>query len=402
MKLQTARALIAIEVDPTRSLPRLAPLDRENAEKLGDAVAEDWQKMLPQAAECALVMAGAVYDQTQVLSPGFPLYRTLTELYEGQLQGEFEPAFMALGAADGAMPRPQLQPALERLTGPMLIVPLAVVGPESKVIELARAMEETLVANGQVSANTALALNATFGFDLVHAQYLTTNDLAAMLSLQLSNVGLPELWDLLEGALYAPDEPLWIETEAGGQLALIEGHAEALFQSFDQWAAGPGKTHDDEELAHRYASYLRTQRQVTVTLNAHGVPVRVFPLEQPVENLAAWTELRSSLKPADESDPVWVEVAVDGPRDGPLQITQHSVPELGSVAITLQWSDAAGNVHRRENHYPLLPAGVKSLMSRVQALEVDERCYSYPGCIVFDQEQRVLVPDPDGAPPNWH
>lgn len=392
-------ALLAIEIDPTAKKPSLAPLSREQGQQLGDVVSADLAQMMPEVRSLGMALAAAVYDQTQILSPGFPVHGALAELYRESQGSAFQPYCLALGAAKGKMPKDDLDPALNRLSGPLLIVPWVLTGPAEQITAASQELEQVLVGRGQASAATALAVNELFGFNLVHAQYLTTNDLSAMLSLQFANVGLPELWDLLEAALYAPDEDRWTVTDCGSRVAYLNNHVEVLFQPFDAWAAAADPSLDSETLASQYAACLRSQRQITVTLNAHGVPVRVIPVWEMPDSLQSWRKNRPQRAPQAMH---WHHVTLDGPTEGPVQITQHTDPELGSVAFTVAWQDAAGELTRIEHHYPLVPQGVAPLMNQMQQMGDGERCLSYPGKLVIDAERRTLTVDPDALAPNWH
>lgn len=392
-------ALLAIEIDPTDHMPQLAPLSREQGQQLGDAITADLAQLMPEIRSLGIALSAAVYDQTQILAPGFPVYSALADIYRESIGSAFQPYCLALGAADGKMPKKDLDPALNRLTGPLLIVPWVLVGPADQISAASQELEQVLVGNGQATAATALKINELFDMKLVHAQYLTSNDLAAMLSLQFQNVGLPELWELLETALYAPAESLWTVTECGSRVAYLDGHVEVLFQPFDAWAKTADPKLDAASLAGQYAACLRSQRQITVTLNAHGVPVRVLPVLEMPDSLDSWLKVRPPRQP---QAMVWHHVAVDGPDEGPLQITQHTDPDLGSVAYTVAWQDAAGQITRMEHHYPLVPQGVAPLMDQMQQIGEGERCFSYPGRLVVDEERRSLAIDPDALAPNWH
>ncbi len=392
-------ALLAIEIDPTEQMPNLAPLSREQGQILIDAITADLAQMMPEVRSLGLALSAALYDQTQILSPGFPVHTALADIYQESQGSAFQPYCLALGAAEGKMPKAALDPALNRLTGPLLIVPWVLTGPSEEIHAASQELEQVLVGSGQASAATALALNELFGFNLVHAQYLTTNDLSAMLSLQFSNVGLPELWDLLESALYAPDEDRWTVTDCGSRVAYLNNHVEVLFQPFDAWAESADASLDPETLASQYASCLRSQRQITVTLNAHGVPVRVIPVWHMPDSMESWRASRKDTKPQAMH---WHHVALEGPADGPVQITQHTDPELGSIAFTVAWQGADGNLNRIEHHYPLVPEGVAPLMNQMQQMGDGERCLSYPGKLVIDGQQRQLTVDPDALAPNWH
>ncbi|MEM9530806.1 MAG: hypothetical protein AAGA23_07790 [Pseudomonadota bacterium] len=392
--------MIAIEIDPTVSLPERQLLPRNGAQKLSDSLSADLNNLIPGIQHLGLGLSAALYDQTQILSPGFVVHETLRELYAESQGSAFQPLRMALGAHEGSLPREELAPVTERLTGPLLIIPWVLTGPEELIAQAATELEKTLVEQGQVSPQTALVLNELFGMTAVHAQYLTLNDLAAMLSLQFTNVGLPELWELLDAALFDADSARFTQTDCGSRVAYLNGRVDVLFQPFDAWSATADPNLEPSELAARYAACLRSQRQITVTLAAHGVAVRVIPRLELPDSLEQWAAQRSEVP--EEQALTWHHIAIDGPAEGPMQITQHADPDLGSVAFSVGWEDSQGKLTRLEHHYPLVPQGVVALMNRMQDLGEGERAFSYPGCIVVDPETRGLTVDPDASAASWH
>ena len=127
-----------------------------------------------------------------------------------------------------------------------------------------------------------------------------------------------------------------------------------------------------------------------MTLAAHGLKVSVHPIfGAPPEGLEPWLQACSS--PATRR---FVEIAVDGPREGPVLITEHATDELGTVAFTVEWGDSE-SIRRRENHYPVRADGVVDCLKRLETLEGGERTFAYPGCIACDPVGRRLTSDPD-------
>ena len=71
-------ALIAIECEHP-GLPPRTVVDRDTSSALADALAHDLASHLPEIRELDFVMVGAVYDQAQLLRPGWPLHAALGE-----------------------------------------------------------------------------------------------------------------------------------------------------------------------------------------------------------------------------------------------------------------------------------------------------------------------------------
>ena len=73
--------LVGIETDPTRyhgeHASRPALLERVAAEQILAHIAADLTAMFPAISRCSLSMAGALFDQTQILRPRLPVYSAL-------------------------------------------------------------------------------------------------------------------------------------------------------------------------------------------------------------------------------------------------------------------------------------------------------------------------------------
>ncbi|MCB1779834.1 MAG: hypothetical protein KDJ34_07030, partial [Candidatus Competibacteraceae bacterium] len=86
--------LLAIELDPQRAdftgIPP-EPLSVAAASALAGHLAKDLSRILDGIEHLGLVLPGALYDQTEILQPGFPLIRALADIYRGSLRGGFTP-----------------------------------------------------------------------------------------------------------------------------------------------------------------------------------------------------------------------------------------------------------------------------------------------------------------------
>jgi hypothetical protein len=248
------------------------------------------------------------------------------------------------------------------------LLPLLVSGPEPAITMLAEDMEHRFLAEGQLSAHSALGLESAFGIGVAHARFMTLNDLLALLNLQLAHIGLQPLWDLLDAALSA-GEPASV-VGAHGQVFEWDGQVvRCQFETFDAFARR--EPADARELPDRYAQWVRGYRQCLLSLRAHQVPYTQHlpghdtPLEGSfvVENVP-WAAAREA-----------------------CCVTEHSLPQLGVIAVSVVAGD------QLLNFYPLAPEGLNDLHRHIR--ERDWACsgFAYPGQLVFDSELRCLAPD---------
>jgi len=369
--------LVGIETDPTRyhgeNASRPALLDRTAAEQVLAHIAADLTSMFPAINRCALSMAGALFDQTQVLRPQLPVFNALKSLQQSANPGDdFQPRLLSIGASNGQMPLPDLQPFENIPLGLLQILPILVSGPTEDVDGLAQEMEHRFIESGQLSAHSAKGLEAHFKVSVNHARFMTITDLNALLHLQLKHYGFLPLWELLDAAMTPPAAALEVNTEGGLKFKWQDGAVHSYFESFDWWAkygGGVGKPANDQQLQAAYAEWTQEYRRYLTMLTAHGVKV---------------CQHLPGLEDAELKDSFLLEESTVIPGAAALPVTEHSAIELGTIAVTV----VSGN--RQMNFYPLQPNGLNDLHRFIR-----EQGYSgdvaYPGCICYDESSRQLI-----------
>jgi hypothetical protein len=375
------RILIAIETDATRyygaraSRPRL--LEAGDAEQLLAHVAADLNALLPGISGCSLIAAGALFDQTQVLQPQFPVFSALESVAAGRDSDAFKTGLISIGARDGRMPLAALQPLDTIPLGLLQLLPVLVHGPAGLVAELGDEMEYRFLEEGQLSAHSAAWLEPAFGITVNHARLMTLTDLNAMLRLQLEHFGVLPLWELLDAALTGREEPFSATTGSGQVLEWKNGAVHIPYETFDYWASRGGGSQtatDRQALAEGYGALTRENRQYLTTLKSHGVEVR-FHLpgdDQPLQGT------------------YFAETSAGRPAEGDAAITEHSHAELGTIAITVAGED------RLENYYPLSPQGLNDVHSELRRRVAGGHTVAFPGSILYDEKTRRLIPDSHG------
>jgi len=369
--------LVGIETDPTRyhgeNASRPVLLDRVAAEQILAHIATDLSGMFPAISHCSLTMAGALFDQTQLLRPQLPLYAALETLQKSANPGDdFQPRLLSVGASEGQMPLQELQPFDNIPLGLLQILPVLVSGPAEHTDLLAVEMEHRFFDTGQLSAHSAKGLESHFKISVNHARFMTITDLNAMLHLQLKHYGFLPLWELLDAAITSPENTLEVDTPGGLKFKWRDGAVHSFFESFDWWAqygSGADKPASDQQLQESYANWTREYRRYLTMLVAHGI--RVCQHLPGLED----TELKDSFL---------LEESTMSPGQSALPVTEHSAADLGTVAVTVVSGD------RQMNFYPLQASGLTDLHQFIR-----EQGYSgdvaYPGCIYYDENSRQLI-----------
>ena len=380
------RILLAIETDPTRyygaNASRPTLLGVSESEQLLAHIAADLKSFLPEISNCSLIAAGALFDQTQILKPSFPVFSALEAVSTNDNAENFKPGLVSIGASNGKMPHDDLQPLPDIPLSLLQLLPVIVHGPADRVEQLGQAMEYRFMEEGQVSAHSAAWLETAFGVSVNHARMMTLTDLSAMLRMQLDHFGFLPIWELLDAALSERPGPLLIRTQSGQEFEWKNGAVHTNYETFDSWASrGAGVEIDAarQALSAAYGDWTREFRQYLTTLQAHGLDFnfRLAANSLPLEG--TFYKEQSSASPS----------ATDS------TITEHSYSELGTIAVT------ASNGDRVENYYPLCPQGLNDIQAYLRKHVAGVHTVAFPGTILYDENTRGLIPDTGNtaAPP---
>lgn len=374
------RFLVALETDATKfygaNATRPELLGSSDSEQLLAHLAADLKTLLPQISGCSLITVGALYDQTQVLRPTYPVFSALESTPTHKRPGPFEPRLVSIPAQNGVMPDHELQPLQDIPLGPLQLLPVVVHGSCERVSELGQLMEYRFLEEGQVSAHSAAWMESAFSISVNHARFMTLTDLNAMLRLQLEHFGFLPMWELLDAALGEQSGQTQVISALGHSYEWRDSAVWTCFETFDHWSGiGAGATVDAgrQGLAAAYGDWTRETRQFLTTLNAHGLDVRFTSPEEGIS--LTGTFLRQYAGPV--------------PFEDGATITEHSYAELGTVAVT---TCSADQVH---HYYPINPGGLNDIHSHIRKTVPGVHTVAFPGTILYDEKTRRLVPDRD-------
>ena len=373
------RILVAIETDATRyygpEAIRPAVLDRSDTEQLLAHLATDLQALFPSISNCSLIVPGAVYDQTQVLRPSYPVFEALEASSVAQRAEEFRPGMVSICASDGKMPVEALEPLNDIPLGLLQLLPLVIHGPEDEVSRLGQEMEYRFLEEGQLSAHSAKWLEAAFGVSINHGRFMTLTDLNAMLRMQLEHFGFLPMWELLDAALNEPDKEFQVESPSGKSFTWRDQAVHTRFETFDFWAqkgGGKGMAATRLMLAENYGDWTREVRQYLTTLAAHGIELKFHLPDLEQEEL---------------TESFLVEISENSPPPDATTVTEHSYNEMGTIAVTLVKNE------RQVNYYPISPLGLNDIHNAIRDQVPHGHTVAYPGTILYHEAKRQLIPE---------
>lgn len=369
--------LLGIKTDPTRyhgeNASRPALLGDDAAQQLLTGVAADLKVLFPAVDHCAVTMPGALFDQTQVLQPGFPVFNALESLQQtaSGVSGS-KPGLAGIGADQEQMPLAALQPSERIAPGLLQLLPLVVSGTEERIRELTTALKQHSHQQGQISDRTIGCLEENFRISIDQVRFMAITDLCALLRQQLEHFGFLPLWELLDLALNESGNSLEVSTPSGLRFQWHDGAVHSFFESFDWWAkhgAGAEKSASGQQLQSAYVNWTREYRSYQTTLSAHGVIV--------YQHLAG-------LGDATLDDSFLLEESTVSPGQNVASVTEHTADDMGTLAVTVVRG------RRQMNFYPLQASGLNDLHRYIR-----DHGYSgdiaYPGRICYDENSRQLT-----------
>ncbi|MEE4639593.1 MAG: hypothetical protein V2J42_12725 [Wenzhouxiangella sp.] len=334
-------------------------LNREQAERLAEALAADLARTVPNVDQAMLVMAGSLFEPAQLLRPGLPAWTALSDLAAPVLREQgLAPRLLAIGSHGDRLPDRRLAPPEEPVQGQFLAVPLLLVSDLENGPALETALERDLFERGSIDPPARALLHQAVGLDSVHGQLLTATDLLALQHVQMDAAGLSGFWPVIEHAILAPDESAEFELATG---------LKARWNAADQLLAIDFVPFDAFGGTKRaYLLWLRALRTLTALADAHGL------------GWAPICEHRCEIDDGGRLVRHWA-----GPCAWTDGLTEHSDPEAGliawSVVLDGQLShlyplDAATARQQRE----LLHQRYKNLVQPGQMLVCPDTCTLTP------------------------
>lgn len=220
--LTSCPAVLALELVP-EGAPTSLRLPLESAPLLGDVIANDLARLLPGVETLGLAVAAALYDQAQILRPGWPIHAELARMHQQAQRGGWMPTITSFGASAGRMAAEVLEPDARLIGSPLLLVPFVLVGHHADAEQVGAAMERDFEEKGLADSKTALFVNEAFSIKVEHARYLTHHDLCALTAMQYEHAGFAPIWSILECALLSPEREERVTLDDGVTLHYRDG-----------------------------------------------------------------------------------------------------------------------------------------------------------------------------------
>jgi hypothetical protein len=328
-------------------------LDQQTIKQLNQQISKELLSILPKLNDSSYAIAGGLYQSSELLQPGFPIHSQLRQYANAALKGENNRRNQLIIGANnqGILPEGLQQNTAAQLT-PLLLMPFVVITEHDDTKQI---FEKQLMHKGMGSTELLQQLQQAIGVKIRHVNFMTVLDLAAMMHNHLQMAGFPELWTLLEQAVFNANPETKVTTPQLNQFYLSKKIIFTPFFSYLFWSNhGPGKNLED--CKEKYLHYTQVQRQYCAALGEHGLDVRQFipttenyPLNE--EHICFATLEQSRLR-----GDYYHEIIKPLDKDLPAKTDKHSHQHLG--VLFFQVSDENEGL---EFYYPLNNKGILTI-----------------------------------------
>ena len=320
-------------------------LNKQQAAELTTLIARDLSAVLGINEQTALVVCAAAFSSEQLLQPKFPVQLNINQYATAAFQGELNAnKVLSSGASNGQMPD-GLQPISSEQS--LLHLPFCLFTNNT---QLAEKFEAELMHKGMISPPTYEKLREQTGVLVNHANYMTYLDLVAMMHNHYEQMGLTNLWRVIETALLSKDPKTAVISQTHNHFYLVD---HLLFTPWFSWSQF-AKYFDTDDI-NQYINWLMAQRLSIGAFSAHGLEIKAFkatdwPISEKKICLGQFEQ--QNIKQS-----YWVEQQ-DHPKDHPGQVVCYQHPQAGIVAIS-----APAVCDKICIFYPVNPNGIDDILA---------------------------------------
>ena len=264
--------LLALELCPGQTMTQ-SSLRVAEAGQLGALIADDLRKWIAPHTDIDISIAGAGFDSVEILRPNWPVHAELARLLK-LAPKSIEARLLCLGADNQQMPE-GLQPNPAYLKSPLRLVPFVLSGPAESIYAIRLKLEAELMEAGMAGAATALCAQQLFSVAIEHARYMTLNDCVALMAMQYSHNGLEPVWPIIESALFASEQAVWLDASPEPLIYFNGNTAHIAMLDCHQWALLQDDIKDKncDQLEGQFQMFQMRQRQIAALLEAHAIEV---------------------------------------------------------------------------------------------------------------------------------
>ncbi len=207
-KLRTIDLAVVIQHQESREEVRY--LDKDSATNLLQTIGQNIAEHYPQITQCGLIGIGSIYHLNQIIRPAFPIYSQLFEISKIRFRANnFKPLIIGIGTEEAEFEIATFNKEKNEFQDVLQVLPFTAVMPaEESSDQFIQLLESELINNAHLNGKIIEEFEALFGLKILNMSIVTLADLNGLFASQLIQIGLEELWQVMQAVIFNQTEIL--------------------------------------------------------------------------------------------------------------------------------------------------------------------------------------------------
>lgn len=275
IKIETLPICMILEL-PHLAAPMRFIINKKHTQEIANEVSKLLCQTYPLLQQVSMIITGALYDQSQIIRPNFPIFKTLGDITHSGSQGHtFTPKCIAIGS-DDHFSVPVLNPE-KKQRGPLAILPILLLGEQSDIENLTYDLEETLMQDVKITAEIKQKLTHYFDCNIINLGFATLADTVGMLASQLIQIGLEPIWHILKSVLFNIPNAYLAALDTGHRL--LWDNIEECVRIFE--CTNNCYIQTDQAKSQSFEQYQEINMRFKLLLTSHGIPFMPCVINHP-------------------------------------------------------------------------------------------------------------------------
>lgn len=251
-------------------------LDKDQTTELLQTIGQNIAEHFPQIRDFGLIGVGSIYHLHQIIRPGFPIYRQLFELSKIHFREKnFKPSIIGLGTTEDEFEVHFFNKELNDFADVLEVLPFTVVMPDTPEADAFIAtLERELITKAHLNGQIVQDFEQYFDQKIMNMSIVTLADLNGLFASQLIQIGLEELWEIMQSVIFDQSEKL--NTLGSGHIMYWKLDEVALY------AAHPS-IYDEamKDYVQDYETYALTTERLEHLFKMHKIPYSKIEVMDP-------------------------------------------------------------------------------------------------------------------------
>lgn len=185
-------------------------LNKDDATELLHTLGQNIAEHYPQIQDCGLIGIGSIYHLHQIIRPNFPIYKQLFEISKIRFRANnFKPLIIGIGTTEPEFEISHFNKELNEFADVLEVLPFTIVMPDTPESEqFINILERELITKAHLNGKVIQDFEKAFDQKISNMSIVTLADLNGLFASQLIQIGLEELWEIMQAVIFNQTETL--------------------------------------------------------------------------------------------------------------------------------------------------------------------------------------------------